>query len=296
MDADEIARLCTNMTIKEREGLVRKLQEDLKVRGMQMMSSSLVGKDLGSKRTVLAGGPWSFDNALIIFEEPEGSIIGEVKEIDGGEYGVYALVPLKMVNHWVQRMVSRTDYRTSHRTIGGRDNRSEESQSAVIQDGRKGPTVALGRVASMQVQPGTASSAKWKEIMIVSENIGIANNFQNPQDTESPNHKGMYNSGGFIFKSQKNIAPGDVDKKLGAAAIKAGVVPVDIIGKDLVGNSQANGYRDMGQASANQVLLDNKLGSNKRLVMADEGIGPPLADGDSNTSHRRPQGLAKVVM
>ncbi|TXG69115.1 hypothetical protein EZV62_004050 [Acer yangbiense] len=46
MDSEEIARLCATMTLKEREGPVRKLKEELKVAEMQMMSSSLVGKIL----------------------------------------------------------------------------------------------------------------------------------------------------------------------------------------------------------------------------------------------------------
>ncbi|KAK3229370.1 hypothetical protein Dsin_001251 [Dipteronia sinensis] len=51
-------------------------------------------RDPRDECTVMAVGLWSFDNAFIVFEEPEGrgdiqgSIIGDVKEIDGGESGV----------------------------------------------------------------------------------------------------------------------------------------------------------------------------------------------------------------
>ncbi|TXG60810.1 hypothetical protein EZV62_012173 [Acer yangbiense] len=113
MSADEVARLCASMTLKEREGPVWMLKPDLKNAGMKRMATSLVGKVLTNKmvhrdgfqeimrkiwqtsegveiesisgnifafhfqnsddkRRIISGGPWSFNNALIVMEEPEG--------------------------------------------------------------------------------------------------------------------------------------------------------------------------------------------------------------------------------
>ncbi|TXG48954.1 hypothetical protein EZV62_024829 [Acer yangbiense] len=118
MDTEEIARLCATMTLKEREGLVRTLRKELRAKGSQRLSSSLVGNVLSKqlvnreafmavmakiwrvkgrleiemvshniftfhfsdpcdKQMVLAGGPWSFDNDLIVLEEPKGR--GEIQ-------------------------------------------------------------------------------------------------------------------------------------------------------------------------------------------------------------------------
>ncbi|KAK2634994.1 hypothetical protein Ddye_029786 [Dipteronia dyeriana] len=49
MSADEIARLCATRNLKEKEGSVRTLQEELKMAETRMMSSSLVGKVLTNK-------------------------------------------------------------------------------------------------------------------------------------------------------------------------------------------------------------------------------------------------------
>ncbi|TXG66222.1 hypothetical protein EZV62_007497 [Acer yangbiense] len=165
MNENEIARLCASMTLKEREGPVRKLQADLKNDGLRRLATSLVGKVLSpkpvnrdgfrvvmrkiwktrdeveiealkdnifafhfqnpdDKRKIISGGPWSFNDALIVMEEPEGkgdiihmqftkvefwiqihnvpmlcmtkdigcflgTIVGEVVEVDEGDTGSY---------------------------------------------------------------------------------------------------------------------------------------------------------------------------------------------------------------
>ncbi|TXG51472.1 hypothetical protein EZV62_023996 [Acer yangbiense] len=60
------------MSLTEREGPVHTLKIDLKDVGLKRMSSSLVGKNAEDKQKIIAGGPWSFDEALIAMEEPEG--------------------------------------------------------------------------------------------------------------------------------------------------------------------------------------------------------------------------------
>ncbi|TXG48170.1 hypothetical protein EZV62_027464 [Acer yangbiense] len=113
MNADEIARLCASMTLKEREGSIRTLKADMKDAGLRKMATSLVGKVLSSKtvnmdsfyavmrkiwqtrddveiepvtrnifafhfqniddkRKIISGGPWSFNDTLLMLEEPEG--------------------------------------------------------------------------------------------------------------------------------------------------------------------------------------------------------------------------------
>ncbi|KAK1550725.1 hypothetical protein Q3G72_023708 [Acer saccharum] len=49
MGPEEIARLCVNMTLLEKEGPVRRLQDGLKIAGMQGLALSLVGKVLTNK-------------------------------------------------------------------------------------------------------------------------------------------------------------------------------------------------------------------------------------------------------
>ncbi|TXG60912.1 hypothetical protein EZV62_012275 [Acer yangbiense] len=119
MSADEVARLCASMSLKERDGPVRTLQTDLKDTGLKRMTMSL---NVDDKRKIISGGPWSFNDALIVMEDPGGkgdvnrmkfnkaefwiqihnvpmicmtedttrflgSIIGYVQEIDGGDTG-----------------------------------------------------------------------------------------------------------------------------------------------------------------------------------------------------------------
>ena len=113
MGSETIEKLCASLSLKDREGPVRKLQDELKVAGAQKMALCLAGKVLSldlvnreafrslisriwkvqggveieaitnnkyafhfqtieDRRKVLSGGLWSFDNALIILEEPAG--------------------------------------------------------------------------------------------------------------------------------------------------------------------------------------------------------------------------------
>ncbi|KAK3230806.1 hypothetical protein Dsin_002687 [Dipteronia sinensis] len=130
--ADEVARLCKALTLKDKEGSVLPLQIDLKRDGEKKMGFRLAGKLLSNKsvnrkafinlfpciwRTVegfdievitentfsftfksasdrwhvLQGGPWSFDRALLVLEEPqrkEEARVGETRStFDDPEVG-----------------------------------------------------------------------------------------------------------------------------------------------------------------------------------------------------------------
>ncbi|TXG49082.1 hypothetical protein EZV62_024957 [Acer yangbiense] len=84
MNADEIARLCEFMSLKEQEGPVRTLKFNLKVAGLKRIATSLVGKVLSKKmvnrevfRSVMR--KICFNDALIVMEEPEGK--GDVQHM-----------------------------------------------------------------------------------------------------------------------------------------------------------------------------------------------------------------------
>ncbi|KAK3194034.1 hypothetical protein Dsin_025344, partial [Dipteronia sinensis] len=72
MNSEEIAMLCANMTLSEKDGLVQKLQTDLRAAGEQRMGLSLVGKVLTSKMVNreaflgLIGRIWRVDEGLDI--------------------------------------------------------------------------------------------------------------------------------------------------------------------------------------------------------------------------------------
>ncbi|TXG72009.1 hypothetical protein EZV62_000588 [Acer yangbiense] len=163
MSADEVARLCKALSLKDSEGPLMPLKVELKKDGVKRMGFRLIGKLLSNKlvnrdaftslfpriwRTmedfeievisgntfsftfksandrwqVLQGGPWSFDKALLVLEEPTGKgdiqrmkfnkvafwvqihnvpllcmtaeigkflgeMVGEVKEVDTGKSG-----------------------------------------------------------------------------------------------------------------------------------------------------------------------------------------------------------------
>ncbi|KAK3211310.1 hypothetical protein Dsin_016016 [Dipteronia sinensis] len=78
MGSEEIGNLCANLTLRKKDEHVLHLQEGLKLVGMQRLVLSLVGKVLTNKMSmedwcrILAGGPWTFDGALIVLEEPSG--------------------------------------------------------------------------------------------------------------------------------------------------------------------------------------------------------------------------------
>ncbi|KAK2646078.1 hypothetical protein Ddye_021273, partial [Dipteronia dyeriana] len=119
MNMDDIASLCAAMSLKELEGLVHKLEGDLKSDGERKLSLCLVFKVLANKminrevfrrvllkiriresipvevvseknftfhfqniedpRRVLTGGPWSFDNFLIVLIELNGK--GDIRNM-----------------------------------------------------------------------------------------------------------------------------------------------------------------------------------------------------------------------
>ncbi|KAK2638621.1 hypothetical protein Ddye_026416 [Dipteronia dyeriana] len=117
MNAEEIEKLCGLLSLKEKEGLVQRLDMKIQHHGKHEMTLSLIGKMLSTKvinkeafmflfariwqvreyveienvsenvfaftfmnakdkRKVLMGGPWTFDRALIVLEEPTG--IGDI--------------------------------------------------------------------------------------------------------------------------------------------------------------------------------------------------------------------------
>ncbi|TXG66754.1 hypothetical protein EZV62_008029 [Acer yangbiense] len=114
MKAEELAMLCSALSIKERERPVGTLDSNLKAKGEHLLSLCLVGKVLHNKlvnkealinvlstiwrtnagveiealegnlfacyfknledrKYVQSGGPWTFDRAIIAFEEPSGT-------------------------------------------------------------------------------------------------------------------------------------------------------------------------------------------------------------------------------
>ncbi|KAK3222272.1 hypothetical protein Dsin_009297 [Dipteronia sinensis] len=339
------------MTLKDREGPVRKLKDDLKVAGIQMLSSSLVGKiltnqqvnreafmgvmkkiwrvkerldietvshnifvfhfkDPGDKLSVFAGGPWSFDNALIVFEEPEGrgdiqgmqfrqadfwvqihnvpmlcmaaeigrflgSVIGEVKEIDGGESGVcMGHATRECPDDSAKSEVADNcgmafGYRLKAASSGGGNNPGI-SQSNLIRDGDSESAPINGKVAEQQIQTDMASRSKGKVILTSNGNLGLGINEMNPPDIVSPSNKNLHDLVGFIFTSQKQSTPSSLAKKSEDGATKKQALVID---------EQPNMGLNMGpihcnQDSLNLGSLENQKGPKKQIVLADEGIGP----------------------
>ncbi|KAK2647431.1 hypothetical protein Ddye_014920 [Dipteronia dyeriana] len=113
MSLKEIEKLCASLSLKEREGPMRRLHDELKIVGVQKLGLCLAGRILSldlinrdafwlviskiwrvrgeieieaitnntyafpfqfheDRRKVLAGGLWSFDDSLIVLEEPSG--------------------------------------------------------------------------------------------------------------------------------------------------------------------------------------------------------------------------------
>ncbi|KAK2650551.1 hypothetical protein Ddye_018040 [Dipteronia dyeriana] len=108
MNAEEVGKLCASLSLTDREGPVHKLQDGLKIAEAQKLVLCLTGKFLSpnlinrdafrtlipkitnvyafhfqlleDRRRVLTGGPWSFDNALIVLKEPAGK--GAIKSLN----------------------------------------------------------------------------------------------------------------------------------------------------------------------------------------------------------------------
>ncbi|TXG48502.1 hypothetical protein EZV62_024377 [Acer yangbiense] len=113
MNADDLAMLCSALSVKEKEQPVRVLNTKLKDQGARKLSLCLVGKiftsklvnraafidvmlsvwrvnegvdiewadgnifvlhfkNLEDRSRIISGGPWNFDRAIILFEEPSG--------------------------------------------------------------------------------------------------------------------------------------------------------------------------------------------------------------------------------
>ncbi|KAK1551679.1 hypothetical protein Q3G72_002695 [Acer saccharum] len=120
MNADDLAMLCSALSVREREGLVGTLNVGLKDKGERRLSLCLVGKilvaklvsrvafieviskvwrmsegveiewiegnifafhfkNLKDRKRILAGVPWTFDRAMIIFDEPIGD--GDIQNL-----------------------------------------------------------------------------------------------------------------------------------------------------------------------------------------------------------------------
>ncbi|TXG63694.1 hypothetical protein EZV62_010688 [Acer yangbiense] len=76
MNAEEVAKLCAALNLKERGGPMMPLQGNLKeVRAkrlaLRFVEKILSNKSLEDRHMVLQGGPWSFDKALLVIQEPE---------------------------------------------------------------------------------------------------------------------------------------------------------------------------------------------------------------------------------
>ncbi|TXG69352.1 hypothetical protein EZV62_004287 [Acer yangbiense] len=153
MNSEEIARLCANMTLREKDDLVQSLQSELRTAGIQRMALSLVGKVLTNKMVnreafmgligriwrveegleielvkhnvfkfqfysaidrcrVLECGPWTFDGALIVLEEPSGKGVVDKMRFNYSEFWVQIhYVPLvcktKEIGHFLGDLPSR---------------------------------------------------------------------------------------------------------------------------------------------------------------------------------------------
>ncbi|KAK3182772.1 hypothetical protein Dsin_030058 [Dipteronia sinensis] len=131
MGHDEIAKLCANMTLMEKEWPVLRLQDDLKMAGMQRLALSRVSKVLTNKLVninvfigllkkiwqceedrcrVMAGGPWTFDGALIVLVEPSGKGNIANMSFQSSEFwvqihGVPMLCMTKEIGQFLGRMV-----------------------------------------------------------------------------------------------------------------------------------------------------------------------------------------------
>ncbi|KAK3231576.1 hypothetical protein Dsin_003457 [Dipteronia sinensis] len=120
MHADEVTKLCAELSLKEEEGPLMSLNTDLKDDGEKILAFRLVGEVLSNKlvnrevfistilriwrlveradievidgnvffftfknvddrHRVFYGGPWSFDNALLVLEYPTGK--GDIKDM-----------------------------------------------------------------------------------------------------------------------------------------------------------------------------------------------------------------------
>ncbi|KAK3220206.1 hypothetical protein Dsin_014176 [Dipteronia sinensis] len=111
MGSEDIDSLCANMTLMEKEGPVLRLEEGLKsAAGMQRLALSLVGKSVEDRCRILARGPWIFDGALILLEEPSGKRGIENMVFNYSEFWVQIhRVPLlcmtKEIGHFLGSMV-----------------------------------------------------------------------------------------------------------------------------------------------------------------------------------------------
>ncbi|TXG56791.1 hypothetical protein EZV62_018104 [Acer yangbiense] len=233
MDTKEISRLCATMTLKEREGPVRTLKEELRVEGLLMISCSLVGKvltkqqvnreafmavmtkvwhvkgrvdietvshnifafhftDPDDKRMVIAEGPWTFDNALIVFEEPKG--MGVFRNF----VSVAAFLAMQRGNARMAMVGLEREF------AGNGDGRYEGSQSALNRG--KECAVTLGRISNQHVQTGKEVAPKGKEVGTMGGEEGSGSR------EKKKNHEGE-----FVFKSQHsiNVVLVDVDAKMG---------------------------------------------------------------------------------
>ncbi|TXG57950.1 hypothetical protein EZV62_015779 [Acer yangbiense] len=95
MESADIAPLCASLSLIEREGPVRKLDEKLKVEAIQR---------LHDRRKVLSGAPWTFDNALLVLEKPEGKGMVENLAFSSYEFWVQIYqVPLLCASREIGR-------------------------------------------------------------------------------------------------------------------------------------------------------------------------------------------------
>ncbi|TXG69315.1 hypothetical protein EZV62_004250 [Acer yangbiense] len=79
--ANEIAKLCENLSIKDEDGEIHMASEDVGRIGTEDVNHCLVGKVLSGKRVNREAfkGPWHFDKCLLVLEKPEGA--GEISKL-----------------------------------------------------------------------------------------------------------------------------------------------------------------------------------------------------------------------
>ncbi|TXG48298.1 hypothetical protein EZV62_027592 [Acer yangbiense] len=77
MDADELERLCSALSIQELEGPVKSLDEGMKIMRERELAFCLVGKVITKVlvnkeafiMAIINGGPWNFDKAIVVMEK-----------------------------------------------------------------------------------------------------------------------------------------------------------------------------------------------------------------------------------
>ncbi|TXG50932.1 hypothetical protein EZV62_023456 [Acer yangbiense] len=89
MDQEEIARLCASLSLKSKQEKLWSVRETLKDSVGKKIDLCLVGK--GDRFQVLSGGPWVFDNSLLVLEKSSG--LGNVASLAFNRVAFWIQIP-----------------------------------------------------------------------------------------------------------------------------------------------------------------------------------------------------------